>query len=117
MTESVDLPRPLGWKATDREASRRKAEEWTKRQAARFGTNSETILAAIKGPPSWLPEQIEQVQSVQELEGKPPVLNGVEPWVDVRLNERAKREAQEAAAEAGNQNSVMADAMKRARAA
>lgn len=99
----------LHWTERDRMESRRRAEAWTARQAARLGTNSGVIIEAIRGKPSWLPDQIERVQSVQELAGPLPALNGVEPWVDGRLRRVNPRPRVRDAA--------MAEAMKRARAA
>ena len=50
------------------------------------------ILEAIRRGP-WLPEQIEGVSSKYALEGNPPELVGVEPWVDAAIERRAKAKA------------------------
>ncbi len=50
------------------------------------------ILEAIRRGP-WLPEQIEGVSSKYALEGNPPELVGVEPWVDAAIEKRAKAKA------------------------
>ncbi len=69
-----------------------KARRWTINQAARLDTSPEVILEAIRRGP-WLPEQIEGVESKYALEGIPPELVGVEPWVDAAIEKRAKARA------------------------
>ena len=64
--------------------SRRKAEHWLVRQAARLDTTPQVILKAIRER-AWLPEQIVKVTSRYALEGKPPPLEGVPDWIDARI--------------------------------
>ena len=72
--------------------ARRRAERWTAHQAARLHTTPENILEAIRER-AWLPEDIEGVSSKYALEGNPPELVGVEPWVDAAIERRAKAKA------------------------
>ena len=58
---------------------------------ARLDTTPEEILEAVRR--GWLPEQVEGVESKYALEGNPPELVGVEPWVDAAIEKRAKAKA------------------------
>ncbi len=59
--------------------------------AGRFlrSPHSEVILEAVRER-AWLPEQIEGVSSKYALENHPPPLEGVESWVDAKIDRKAK---------------------------
>jgi len=79
----------------DQEAARKaavqKANAWTLGQAARLEVMPKEILATIRR--GWLPEQVEAVSSKYHLEDDPPQLNGIESWVDVRIDRKVRAKA------------------------
>lgn len=64
----------------ERRAAIERAEHWTADQAARLQTTPAVILEAVRR--GWLPGDIEAARSKYALEGNPPPLEGVEPWMD-----------------------------------
>lgn len=59
----------------------------------------EALLEAIRKR-GWIPEQIEKVTSAYALKGKPPRLEGIEPWIDAKIVRDYKAKAKARAAKA-----------------